>query len=218
MTSHSRPFALVIAAPSGAGKTSLAHALVDRHPEIVFSVSATTRPRRGYEREGVHYRFVDDAAFDRMIETGELLEWAAVHDWRYGTARHSVEEALARGEYVVLDIDYQGARQVRRAFPDAVLVFVLPPSGTELRRRLSERASEEPDQQLRRARTARIELSAVAEFDYVLVNDDFERAQAALEAIIAAERHRPDRSIDLGERIAELRTSLDDWIERESLP
>jgi guanylate kinase len=216
VTLRSRPFVLVISAPSGAGKTSLAHALIERRPEFAFSVSATTRPARPYEREGEHYYFVDDAGFDALLARGELLEWAAVHDRRYGTPRKGVEAALARGAHVVLDIDYQGARQVRSAFPDAVLVFVLPPSAPELRRRLTGRASEDAAQLMRRVRTARDELSALQEFDYVVVNDDFEQALAALEAIVDAERRRPARSIDLGERVAELATNLDDWIEGES--
>ena len=216
MTLRSRPFVLVISAPSGAGKTSLAHALLERRPEFAFSVSATTRPARPYEREGEHYYFVDDAGFDALIAAGELLEWAAVHDRKYGTPRKGVEAALARGAHVVLDIDYQGARQVRRAFPDAVLVFVLPPSAAELRRRLTGRASEDAAQVVRRVRTARDELAALDEFDYVVVNDDFEQALATLEAIVDAERHRLTRALDLDERTAELAANLNDWMEKES--
>lgn len=217
MTHRSRPFPVVIAAPSGAGKTSLAQTLVERHEDIVFSVSATTRPQRPYEREGEHYHFVDDAAFDAMAAGGELLEYASVHGRKYGTPRRSVEEAIARGRYVVLDIDYQGARQVRAAFPDAVLIFVLPPSGDELGRRLEGRATEDRPQQLRRVRTAREELAAVREFDYVVVNDDFAQALAMIEAIVAAERHRVTRMLDLDVRVADLGHSLSQWIERESL-
>jgi guanylate kinase len=216
VTLRSKPFVLVISAPSGAGKTSLAQGLIERRPEFAFSVSATTRPPRPYEREGEHYYFVDDAGFDALVADGELLEWAAVHDRKYGTPRKGVEAALAGGAHVVLDIDYQGARQVRRAFANAVLVFVLPPSAAELRRRLTGRASEDAAQLLRRVRTARDELSALDEFDYVVVNDDFGQALAALEAIVDAERHRPLRALDIGERTAELATNLEDWIERES--
>jgi guanylate kinase len=217
VTHRSRPFPVVIAAPSGAGKTSLAQKLVERNDDIVFSVSATTRPQRAYERDGEHYYFVNDAAFDAMAAAGELLEWASVHDRRYGTPRMGVEDAIARGRYVVLDIDFQGARQVRRSFPDAVLIFVLPPSGEELRRRLSGRASEDRAQQLRRVHTARQELAAVNEFEYVVVNDDFAEALATIEAIVVAERHRVTRMLDLHARLEDLGHSLDQWIERESV-
>src|SRR5512138_1480301 len=133
MSIGSRGFALVIAAPSGAGKTSLARALVEKHGNIEFSVSATTRRRRNGEQSSRDYHFVDDAEFDRMVKAGELLEWAVVHSRKYGTPRSEVETRIATGRVVVLDIDVQGARQVRAALPEAVLVFVLPPSAEELR-------------------------------------------------------------------------------------
>lgn len=194
MSGWQRPFPIVVAAPSGAGKTSLARALVERHADIVFSVSATTRPRRAYERDGIDYRFVDDAGFDALLARGELLEWAWVHGRRYGTPVSSVREALARGETVMLDIDVQGARQIRKKLPEAVLVFVLPPSGDELLRRLHGRASESSEERRTRMRTALDELQAIDDFDYVVVNDDFERALRALESIVTAERHRVTRS------------------------
>lgn len=212
---RNRPFVVVIAAPSGAGKTSLARALVERDPHLVFSVSATTRPRRSEERDGEHYHFVDDAGFDELVASGALLEWAAVHDRRYGTPRQAVERALADGHHVVLDIDVQGARAVRLAFPDAVLVFILPPSGDELNRRLARRASEDAAQRVRRLQTARAELAAVAEFDYVVVNDEFEGALGALAGIIAAERHRVERDEGIAARVAELGRRLEQLIERE---
>ncbi len=189
-----RAFPIVLAAPSGAGKTSLARALVERHEDIVFSVSATTRPRRDYERDGVDYHFVDDAGFDALGERGELLEWAWVHGRRYGTPVSSVRDALAQGRTVMLDIDVQGARQVRDILPEAVLVFVLPPSGPELLRRLSGRASESETERIERMRTALQELQSVDDFDYVVVNDDFDDALRVLEAILTAERHRANRS------------------------
>ena len=193
MTLRGRPFPLVIAAPSGAGKTSLARALVERREDVIFSISATTRPRREREKHGTDYYFVDDAAFDRMIETGELVEWAVVHGRRYGTPRRGIREGLESGRIVVLDIDIQGARQIRRAFPDAVLVFILPPSAEELNRRLTGRGSEAEAERIRRLRGARNELPAAVEFDYVVVNDDFERAVRALENIVEAELHRVRR-------------------------
>ncbi|MGQ0562828.1 MAG: guanylate kinase [Gemmatimonadota bacterium] len=187
----SRGFALVIAAPSGAGKTSLAHALVDRHPgTIEFSVSATTRPRRSYEESSRHYHFVTDAEFDHMVTAGELLEHATVHKRKYGTPRSEIEAKVESGRIVVLDIDVQGARQVRQAMPAAVLVFVLPPSAEELRRRLTRRDSEGPEERQLRLETAREELRAAGDFDYIVVNDDFDQAVATLEAIILAERCR----------------------------
>jgi guanylate kinase len=208
-------FPLVLAAPSGAGKTTLARALVERNRDAVFSISATTRRPRRDERDGHDYFFVDNAEFDRMARDGELLEWAIVHDERYGTPRFGVRNALDRGETVVLDIDFQGARQVRAAFEDAVLVYVLPPSSEELIRRLLKRASEDAAGRRRRLLTAREELAAVEEFDYVVVNDDLERAVLTLEAILRAEACRPGRSIDLEDRLARLRAGLDTLIHAE---
>lgn len=188
-----RGFPLVIAAPSGAGKTTLAHALVDRTPGLVFSVSATTRPRRPHESSGADYHFVESREFDRMIRDDALVEWATVHGNRYGTPRVSIESSVAAGEVVVLDIDIQGAHQIRASFEDAVLVFVLPPSADELGRRLSGRGSEAEAERRRRLRNARAELPSAADFDYVVLNDDFESGVAALQAIVAAERRRPRR-------------------------
>jgi guanylate kinase len=213
VTGLGRPFPLVIAAPSGAGKTSLARALIDRHPDVVFSISATTRPARPQERHGVDYQFVDEPAFDAMVAGDELLEWAVVHGRRYGTPKGAVRAAVAEGRVVVLDIDVQGARQIRGSFPDAVLVFILPPSAGELNRRLTGRGSEGSAQRVTRLRTARGELSAAAEFDYVVINDDFERALAALEAIIRAERHRTARSDGLQGTIAAIEHELDGIME-----
>jgi guanylate kinase len=206
-------FPLVISAPSGAGKTSLARALIERHTDMVFSVSATTRAARPAERPGVDYHFVDEAGFDRMVEQQALLEWAEVHGRRYGTPRAEVEAAAAGGRTVVLDIDVQGARQVRRSFPAAVLVFILAPSGRELGRRLAGRGSEVHTQQQHRLRTARGELAAVAEFDYVIVNDDFEAALAALEAIVRAERHRVGRAGTLMDVVGTMEAELNELIE-----
>jgi guanylate kinase len=204
-----RAFPVVLAAPSGAGKTSLAKALVERNDGVVFSVSATTRPPRLHERPGHDYLFVDDAEFDRMLAAGELVESAVVHGNRYGTPRRGIEAAIERGEIVVLDIDFQGARQIRAAFADAVLVFVLPPSTDELIRRLLARNSETPDQRRGRLRTARVELGVAHEFDYVVVNDEFATAIRTLEAIVQAERHRVSRTLGIRERLEELNVSLD---------
>lgn len=215
MILRGRPFPLVIAAPSGAGKTSLAHALVQRHPEeITFSISATTRARRDKERPGKDYYFVDDAEFDSMIESGELVEWATVHANRYGTPRRGIRDGVEAGRVVVLDIDVQGARQIREAFDDAVLVFILPPSAAELNRRLAGRGTEEADDLRRRLQGARAELEAATEFDYIVVNDDFDRALSALEAILLAERHRGARIDRLSTELGRLDSELGQLLER----
>lgn len=215
MNGWRRSFPFVLAAPSGAGKTSLARRLVERHADIVFSVSATTRPPRANERDGVDYHFVDDAGFEAMEQRGELLEWAWVHGRRYGTPVSSVQAALTQGRTVMLDIDVQGARQLREKLPDAVLVFILPPSGTELLRRLSGRASESDAERTQRLRTARSELQSADDFDYVVVNDRFEETIAVLEAILTAERHRAARARDLvREELARLDDEVSAFIAR----
>jgi guanylate kinase len=211
---RSRPFPVVIAAPSGAGKTSLARALVQRNADIVFSVSATTRPPRSFETDGVDYEFVDAAEFERMARSGELLEWAEVHGHRYGTPARGVSAALDRGYTVVLDIDVQGARQIRQRFPEAVLVFIVPPSGAELVRRLRGRASESEADLRRRLHNARKELHAAGEFDYVVVNDDFERAVSVLQAIVEAERCRFRRLVEPGAELERLDGEVAETMDR----
>lgn len=208
MTGLGGAFPLVIAAPSGAGKTTLSRALVERREDVVFSISATTRAPRPREATGKDYQFVDDAEFSRMIEAGELLEWAVVHGHRYGTPRQGVEDALRANRIVLLDIDVQGARQIRESFPDAVLVFILPPSAAELNRRLAGRGSEGEAERRRRLEGARLELGFAPEFDYVVVNDDFERAMHALECIIEAERRRAARSTRLRDTLDRLDAEL----------
>ncbi len=201
-------FPVVLAAPSGAGKTTLARMLVEAHDDVAFSISATTRAPRPREQDGRDYHFVDDATFDRMIEHHDLAEWAVVHGRRYGTPRREVTAAIERGRTVVLDIDVQGARQVRKMFPDALLIFVLPPSADELSRRLTGRASEDPVELRRRLTNALRELEAAPEFDYVVVNDDLDRAYAAVEAILRAEWSKVARIRDLGQHTARLRGEL----------
>jgi guanylate kinase len=203
-----RPFPIVIAAPSGAGKTTLARSLVQRTGGLEFSISATTRPARPNEVDGRDYYFVDDAEFDRQIASGELLEWAVVHGRRYGTPRRSIEEPLRRGHTVVLDIDVEGAQQVRAAFPEAVLVFVLPPSVGELVRRLSGRGSESLEERRTRLGTAWRELGVARDFDYVVVNDHFEAALGALHAILTAEQHRVGRMRDFTGIIDRMREEM----------
>lgn len=211
---RSRGFPVVIAAPSGTGKTSLAHALVDRNEDIVFSVSATTRPPRAHETNGVDYEFVNDAEFNRMVAAGELLESALVHGHYYGTPAGGVAAAVARGQVVVLDIDVQGARQIRTRFPEAVLVFIVPPTGAELVRRLRGRGSEGDAERSRRLRNSRAELHAASEFDYIVVNDELERAVGALEAIVQAERLRYQRLIDPGAELERIDSEVADIVDR----
>ncbi len=170
---------VVLAGPTAVGKGTVAAHIRDHHPDILLSVSATTRAPRPGESDGEHYFFVDDAEFDRMIESGELLEHATVHNrFRYGTPRRPIEAALAEGRTVLLEIDLQGARQVLAADPSATLVFLLPPSWDELVHRLVGRGTEDPEERARRLRTAKVELAAQGEFDYRVVNDDVARAAA----------------------------------------
>jgi len=203
---------LVLAAPSGTGKTTIAHALVDGPGRFVFSVSATTRPARSGEREGVAYHFVKEAEFRRMIETGALVEWARVHGHLYGTPRRNLDEAAERGDHVVLDIDVQGARQIRDSVPEAILVFVFPPSAQALVSRLTTRATESSPEVLRRLGAAGEELQEAAGFDYIVVNDDLDRAVHEVRAIMKAEGFRPRRARDFAGEVARLRVEIDRWL------
>lgn len=163
---------LVLAGPTAVGKGTVAAHIRENHPEIHLSVSATTRAPRPGEIDGVHYYFVDDADFDRLIAEGELLEYAVVHNRsRYGTPRAPIDAALAEGRTVLLEIDLQGARQVRAAEPSATLIFLLPPSWDELVQRLVGRGTEGPEERARRLRTAKVELAAQNEFDHLIVNE-----------------------------------------------
>jgi guanylate kinase len=186
----SRGTLLIIAAPSGAGKTSLVNALVSALPGVVVSVSHTTRAPRPREQNGVHYHFVDHDAFALMADTDQFLEHAQVFDQRYGTARAAVETQLAQGLDVILEIDWQGARQVRACMPDCLSIFILPPSREALEARLRTRAQDSDETIARRMRAAVAEMRHYAEFDYLVVNDDFEQALAALKAIVLASRQR----------------------------
>ena len=174
----------VLAAPSGAGKTTLVRELVRRRPALQFSVSYTTRERRSTEEEGRDYYFVDEEVFLALKQQGELLESALVFDNYYGTGRRQVEEHLRENRHVILEIDWQGARQVRNAKPDCTTVFILPPSVPELERRLRNRRTDSDAVIERRLRDALSDMSHWHEFDYVIVNDDLDRAADELEAII----------------------------------
>jgi guanylate kinase len=175
----------VFAAPSGAGKTTLVHAIVTRHPELRFSISYTTRKPRRNEANGVDYLFVDEQEFMRLRDEGELLEYAEVFDHYYATSRSQVEKHLADNRNVVLEIDWQGARQVRESMPDCVTIFILPPSVEELERRLRDRRTDSPQVIERRLRDAVSDMSHWDEFDYVIINDDLDQAVADLEDILA---------------------------------
>ncbi len=170
---------IVLAGPTAVGKGTVATHIKEHHPELLLSVSATTRSPRPGEVDGEHYFFVDDAEFDRLIAAGELLEHATVHNrFRYGTPKAPIERALADGRTVLLEIDLQGARQVRAAAPDATLVFLLPPSWDELVHRLIGRGTEDAEERERRLKTAKVELASQGEFDFHVVNDDVARAAA----------------------------------------
>lgn len=175
---------LVLAGPTAVGKGTVAAHIKANHPAILLSVSATTRAPRPGEVEGEHYFFVDDEEFDRLIAAGELLEHATVHNkHRYGTPKAPIDAALAEGRTVLLEIDLQGARQVRAAAPDATLIFLLPPSWDELVQRLVGRGTEDEEERTRRLRTARRELASQGEFDYLVVNDEVAHAAEEVAAL-----------------------------------
>ena len=180
----------IVAAPSGAGKSSLVNALLARVPGIRLSISSTTRAPRPGESEGEHYRFIDVATFERERAAGLFFEHAEVHGNFYGTPRSAVEPVLDAGEDVLLEIDWQGARQVRAAMPDSVSIFILPPSRAELERRLRARAQDDEGTIARRLAAAREEMRHCGEFDYLVVNDAFEQALADLAHIVLARRLR----------------------------
>jgi len=182
----------IVAAPSGAGKSSIVNACLARDRNISLSISFTSRPPRPGERHAEHYHFVSDAEFQRMIEAGDFFEYARVHgDWK-GTARQSVEPQLAAGRDVLLEIDWQGARQVRAMVPEAVGVFILPPSRAALEERMRKRGQDSEEVMARRLAAAREEMSHYDEFDYVIVNEDFATAVDEMCAVFTASRLRRD--------------------------
>lgn len=185
----------IVAAPSGAGKSSIVNAVLARDPQISLSISFTSRQPRPGERHAEHYNFVSAGEFQRMIDAGDFFEHARVHnDWK-GTARQSVEPQLSAGQDVLLEIDWQGARQVRAKVPDAVSVFILPPSRAALEERMRKRAQDSEEVIRQRLAAAREEMSHYGEFDYVIVNDVFERAVDEMHAIFTASRLRRDRQV-----------------------
>ena len=188
-----RPRLVVLAEPTAVGKGTVAAYVRDHHPEVWLSVSATTRAPRPGERDGVHYHFLDRAEFERRRDAGEFLEWATVHGTNlYGTPRWPVDEVLAEGRPALLEIDLQGARQVRESMPEALFVFLAPPSWDELVRRLVGRGTEDEAERARRLATARAEIAAQAEFDVTVVNDDVRRAAEELVSLMRS-THRLKR-------------------------
>jgi guanylate kinase len=207
---RSRPAPLVLAAPSGTGKTTIAHALVESSRDFVFSISVTTRPARAGERSGVDYEFVSRETFERFVQDGDLVEWAEVHGNLYGTPRRMLDEARDRGKYPVLDIDVQGARQVRERVPDAVLVFVFPPSGEALRARLAKRGTESASEVRRRLETAHREMEEAAIFDYIVVNESLDETVTQVREIVTAEGHRVARAAHLADDVARIRSDIEE--------
>ena len=188
---------LVLSAPSGAGKTTLARMLVKEFPQALFSISHTTRPPRGQEKNGVDYHFVDTLTFQRMIDENQFVEWAEVYGNFYGSSRGIIDEAHATRGIAVFDIDVQGGTTIKRKFPDARLIYVLPPSMEELERRLRSRGTDSDDVMRRRLLTARSELErGVESYDYLVINDRLEDAFQELQSIVIAERCRRGR-VDL---------------------
>lgn len=194
---------LILSSPSGAGKTTLTRMLLEQCPELRFSVSHTTRAPRGNEVDGRDYHFVDRGRFIELVAQGVFLEWAEVHGNLYGTSKAEIERARATAGCtgMIFDIDYQGARQIKAAVPGAVSVFILPPSLAELERRLRGRGTEDDETRSRRLDNARMEIEHYAIFDYVILNDELDRAYTDLRSIVFAERCRRERHARLCEHI-----------------
>ncbi len=179
---------IVVAAPSGAGKSSLVKALLELDSHVYPSISHTTRPPRGQEKHGREYLFVSESEFDAMVKGNAFVEWAHVHGNRYGTSKRVIEERIAQGSDVILEIDFQGALQIKQAFANAILVFILPPSWEELRSRLERRGEDSAEVIEVRLRNAAIEMEQIDKFDFVIINELFERALFDLKAVVHAQR------------------------------
>jgi guanylate kinase len=197
-----RTFPIVLSAPSGSGKTTIARSLLGRRGDVGYSVSCTTRAPRGGERDGVDYHFLTREAFDAAVAKDEFAEWAEVHGRRYGTLRSEVERVMAAGKHVMLDIDVQGARQVVERFPTALTIFVVPPSVEALKARLAGRKTESEEALALRMQNARSELAEAERYQHVVVNDELESAVARVGAIIDDEHGRPERRPALGATVS----------------
>jgi guanylate kinase len=202
------PFLLVLSAPSGGGKTSIAKRLMQARNDLGYSVSATTRAIRPGERNGEDYHFVTRSEFERRQKNDEFLEWATYADELYGTLRSEIDRIFARGRNAVLDVEVEGARQIRGKMPNALLLFVLPPSADELLKRLTDRKTEDPAVLRQRVMRAADELAAISEYDYVIVNEDLDDAVSQVAAILEAESCRTSRQQDLAESVEKLRRDV----------
>ena len=180
----------IISAPSGAGKSSLVKALMANDSSLALSTSHTTRAPRGQEENGVHYWFVEAEKFQQMIDTGDFLEWAQVHGNRYGTSKHQIMSCLQNGQDIILEIDWQGALQIHQIYPQAVLIFIVPPSLAELENRLRKRGEDSHETIEKRLNNAKIELAKAKVFDFVIINDIFETALSDLQTVVHSQRLR----------------------------
>ena len=178
----------VVAAPSGAGKSSLVRALMELDSRVQPSVSHTTRPPRGQEKHGREYYFVSEQEFDAMVQADAFVEWAHVHNQRYGTSRRAIEERISQGADVILEIDFQGAMQIKKLFANAICIFILPPSWEELRSRLERRGEDSAEVIEIRLKNAAVEVAQVSKFDFVIINELFDRALFDLKAVIHSQR------------------------------
>lgn len=192
---------IVLSGPSGAGKGTVCSRLLEKNPNIALSISYTTRTPRPGEKDGVNYFFTDKETFEKMIKEGCFLEWANVYNNYYGTPRKFVEERINNGQDVILEIDIQGAKQIRQTWEDAVFIFILPPDLEELKRRIEKRGSETEESMRLRLMCALEELKALSSYDYVIVNDDLEKAVEKLQAIIIAEKCRVYRNPEIIEKM-----------------
>lgn len=211
------PFPIILSSPSGGGKTTIAHRLLSERGDVGYSVSATTRPPREGEVQGKDYHFLSTAEFSRGQKGGKFAEFAKVHGHLYGTLRSEVNRVLSSGRHVIMDIDVQGARQFARAFPDSVLIFVLPPSAEVLVERLAMRGTEDAKSLIRRFKSAKAELKAIDLYQYVIVNDEIDSAVAAVSTIIDAEGLKRSRNEALDARVARLMKGIQRAIDKYSV-